>query len=521
MPHTPTMRIARRALSAARARLGIAPRTGTALSRRQALLLMAAAGTAGCASSNAPEDAGPAAIIGGGTAGLTAALRLAQAGRACALYEAGNRFGGRMFTRRNFTPEGQFCELGGELVDTGHAAIQGLARELGVGVERLTPEDKPHIDLMFFAGKTFTARDLLDPETGAGAFAPVAARIAADQDRLYDASENWTARARELDAMSLAAYLDQMRDIAPGWVLDFLGVAYLGELGLPLDQQSALNMVDYISTDVGTEFSVFGESDEAFRIAGGSSSLPEAILAQLTGALAPLVQLNRGRELIAIANEGSQIVLTFATGEPRTIAAAHVILALPFTRLRSVVGIDTIGVSPGKLAAIRDLGYGWNAKLMTPTNGRPLERSGIRGENRPVGAVYTDAAFELAWDTSRGQAGQNGVLTNFVGGVAGLGEASQLQAALASGLKALDPKLAASLRAEEAVSFFWAKHPQTLGSYICPKVGQYTTLATETAAPELNGRLHFAGEHTSLVSPGYMDGAVDSGERAAREVLGA
>jgi monoamine oxidase len=37
--------------------------------------------------------------------------------------------------------------------------------------------------------------------------------------------------------------------------------------------------------------------------------------------------------------------------------------------------------------------------------------------------------------------------------------------------------------------------------------------------PELGGRLHFAGEHTSADFLGFMNGAVESGERVAKEVL--
>jgi monoamine oxidase len=37
--------------------------------------------------------------------------------------------------------------------------------------------------------------------------------------------------------------------------------------------------------------------------------------------------------------------------------------------------------------------------------------------------------------------------------------------------------------------------------------------------PELDGRLIFAGEHTSGEFAGFMNGAVESGNRAAREIL--
>jgi monoamine oxidase len=58
------------------------------------------------------------------------------------------------------------------------------------------------------------------------------------------------------------------------------------------------------------------------------------------------------------------------------------------------------------------------------------------------------------------------------------------------------------------------------GSYSSPLVGQYTWVYGAAATPELDGRLIFAGEHTSAESPGFMNGGVESGNRAVKELLG-
>ncbi|GEM_PF-2153592 len=76
------------------------------------------------------------AIVGGGIAGLTAAWRLVNKGHMVHLYEGSNRTGGRMFTKRQFNADGQFVELGGELVDTNHQHIIALAKELGVKMQK-------------------------------------------------------------------------------------------------------------------------------------------------------------------------------------------------------------------------------------------------------------------------------------------------------------------------------------------------------------------------------------------------
>jgi monoamine oxidase len=62
----------------------------------------------------------------------------------------------------------------------------------------------------------------------------------------------------------------------------------------------------------------------------------------------------------------------------------------------------------------------------------------------------------------------------------------------------------------------WAKDPWSGGSYQCFAPGQISRLRAATSTP--NGRLHFAGEHTAVTSPG-MEGALESGERAAAEVV--
>ena len=79
--------------------------------------------------------------------------------------------------------------------------------------------------------------------------------------------------------------------------------------------------------------------------------------------------------------------------------------------------------------------------------------------------------------------------------------------------------MAESLDPAAVASFFWARYPFTLGSYAGAKPGQYTTLLEVGAEPALGGRLQFAGEHTSVDFLGYMNGGVESGNRAAAALI--
>ncbi len=514
-----------RAITRARLALPDAPPPGPrAISRRAALALLAAAAACAPKSASPPTDPSRVGIVGGGTSGLLVAWRLANAGIASEVCESSGRTGGRMHTLRNFTPEGQFCELGGELVDSNHEALIALCGELGIAIQRLRAEGDASSDLFDIGGKPYLISDMLDPAAKTGAFIPVAARIAADQAALLDADENWTPRAHELDALPLSRYLDSLRPSTEKWVIDLLAVAYAGEFGIPLDQQSSLNMVDFIGADASQPFAMFGDSDESHRIAGGSSTLPETLTARLSSAPASAhATITLRHELTEIARDGEGFRLIFKTGDGNIAEKSfgRLVLALPFTRLREVKGLGGLGLSAEKMRAINELGYGVNSKLMVGTSSRPWNQS-LLGLNTPLsGTIYSDRGFQIMWDTSAGQEGTGGVITNFINGAPAKSEESAVLATLEKGLRALSPDLANALTPAVRTSFFWPNHPHTKGSYAGPLVGQYTSFLEYAAQPELGGRIVFAGEHTSADFCGFMNGAVDAGERAARELLAA
>jgi monoamine oxidase len=275
MSRTPLFAAVKKALAVACQDRGIVLPRSSALSRRRLLRLSAAAAGAAALSpvldwrAFAKDKTPPAiGIVGGGVAGLTAAYRLQAAGVKPVLFEASSRFGGRMLTVYDFY-KGMFCELGGEFVDTGHEDLQKLGSELGVEMQDLTTEGGE--DLYFFRGAFHTPKEMVDPATKSGAFAPIAEQIAADAEKLTDKDENWTKYARKLDRMSLKAYLEQFRGKAEDWAIDLLDVAYNIEFSLLTEDQSSLNMVDFITADLSVPFQIFGESDEIYRIKGGSS----------------------------------------------------------------------------------------------------------------------------------------------------------------------------------------------------------------------------------------------------------
>src|SRR5262245_32405261 len=126
-------RLARRHAAAGRA--GRPPGDGSgpsaSLTRRQFVSAMAGLGVAACghrvpAAARRP----PVAIVGGGLAGVPAALTLTRAGIPAVVYEASARLGGRMHSdRAGRWDDGQTTEWCGELIDANHETLLALARQ--------------------------------------------------------------------------------------------------------------------------------------------------------------------------------------------------------------------------------------------------------------------------------------------------------------------------------------------------------------------------------------------------------
>ena len=222
---------------------------------------------------------------------------------------------------------------------------------------------------------------------------------------------------------SLKHYLEQFRGkTKDDWVIDLLEVAYVGECGLETEHQSSLNLVNVIGTKLNEDFQIFGDSDEAWRIEGGSSTLIDK---GLVAALKDKIEMNWGFALTGINDQNGQIALSFdAPGgakQQRTFDA--VILALPFTCLREVEGLDSLGLSDEKLKCIRELGMGQHAKIMVGTTSRVWRKPPRRPACLPpmAASIPTFCSRILGKRaTVKPTEAEAGILTVFLGGKAAL-----------------------------------------------------------------------------------------------------
>ena len=445
-------------------------------------------------------------IVGAGVAGLAAAWRLRQAGVAATVYEAQERVGGRMLSLRGHFADAQVCELGGELIDTGHTRIRALAAELGLILDDLAGAGTHGFDdTWYFDGALRSEADIVR------AFAPVAAAIARDQETLGDEDITWRTpgAAAALDGMTIAQWFE--RNGVSGWLRTLLDVAYTTEMGLECDEQSALNLLTFISSDA-EHFKLFGDSDERYHVRGGNDQIPAQLAARLSGGIESGAALEAMRQ-----RDDERYVLTFRRGASSfDVQARQVVLAIPFTTLRKV-RID-VPLPAVQRRAIDELRYGTNAKLMLGVQDRVW-----RTRHHANGSLMCDLAPQTTWETSRAQPGKAGILTNFTGGRHGvaIGEGTPRYQAdkAAAELDRIFPGLAAARTGAREARFHWPTHPWTLGSYACFTPGQWTTI--RGAMGENVGNLYFAGEHCSLDNQGFMEGGVESGELAAQQVLAA
>lgn len=443
-------------------------------------------------------------IVGAGTAGLVCAYRLQQRGIAARVIEASSRPGGRMFSLRNFFPDNQLTELGGEYIDSGHATMRGLVKELGLTLNDLgAEEDSEGAHAYFFDNRLLPAGGrFID------LFRPVAKAVTDDlkQMKVRGEIEYETPQAKAIDRLSIPEWFEKRR--ITGLATKVLRAAYVGEYGLEIDQQSALNVLLTMGDETPPDdFRIFGPSDERFHIAEGNDRVPALLAERLDSPVA------FGTRLEGLTSDGSGFTLALRRDETATEAKADmVVLALPFTILRQ---LDLrVKLPEAKRKAIHELGYGTNAKLIAGFSRRVWE------ESQSTGYTFTDLEFQCCWETSRGQPGSHAILTNFAGGKLGErlneGELQDRAATFASQVDRIYPGAAGAFT-KKAVRQHWPSSPFVLGSYTCYKPGQYSTLADSVATPV--GNLFFAGEHTSVDFNGYMEGAAETGERAAKEVL--
>jgi len=443
-------------------------------------------------------------VVGAGLAGLSAARTLAAQGAEVIVLEARDRVGGRTLSRRL---GGGTFDLGAQWLGPTQRRMHALVAELGL---RTYPTWATGRKVLDHAGRVSTYAGTIPKMAPWDLAAMEVALRRLERMRKtvpLEAAER-AARADEWDGMTVESW---KRSAVPfAGAQGVFDAAVRSVFGAEPAELSLLHFLFYLNSGGGlmSLVEIEGGAQET-RVLGGT----QQIARRMAEPLGERVVL--GAPVTSIEQTAHEVIVR---GERNAWSAKRVIVAVPPAlagRIRYEPGLP---LSRDQLTQRVPMGATVKAIALYE---RPFWRArGLSGEAVATGGPVT-AAFDNGTPETETARAQPALLGFLVGRPARewarLGAAERRRAVLSSlarwfGEEAAEPT--------EYLEQDWSLEPWTRG---CPvgnfAPGALTQLGEALRAPI--GRLHFAGTETAREWNGYMEGAVESGERAAREVLAA
>ena len=425
-------------------------------------------------------------VAGAGVAGLVCARRLAARGAAVHVVEARERLGGRILTIRREEPGRVHVEAGGEFIDAEHRRVRALARELGL---RLAPVLRAGFGTAIrYGGRTHVMasqtagwrelRRALDGAVGA----------------LEESRGDW--RGTAAAAIAGRSLLDLLREAGANSRTIAFAQALRGFFAADASQISALVAVGQLLE--GNPGAV-----RMSRVAGGA----DRIVSKLEEEARFTIERRRVLRRLRHTTTGVRATIEQPDGRLATFAAHYCVLTLPPPLLRRVEFSPDLPHANRRAFETLTMGTGTKVLLgFASPWWRRTGRPNAFGTNLPVGAV---------WEATNNQA-RGAVLTLFAGGSASADVQALVKARGASALLAHLRWLGRPQPALWHDQVVWERDPWARGAYavVTPSFDPYGRDVLGRAS----GRVLFAGEHTSREAQGYIEGAVESGERAAADV---
>jgi monoamine oxidase len=425
-------------------------------------------------------------VAGAGMSGLSAAYALQKDGADVAVVEARDRVGGRVWTIRDDFEHGQHAEGGADLIEPEQTDVLELARELelktspilrrGFGYYGPDADGRPKMQSQKTTFERFG--ELLDPLV--------------QEYKLNE--ERWDgAIAERLGRTSVAEWLDGAEKD------EWLKQRFRALRGLFLadpERLSLLMLVQLFADDSAPPHGMM-------RMADGNDRLATGLARRLRKAPALRAILRRVRQ-----DERGVTATIDVRGRLVERAADFLVCTLPPTTLRDVTFEPAL--PDAQRRAIESVHLGAATRVLLQFDRRFWRRA---GQGSAFGSPY---AIGAVWDGNEQQRGAAGILSLLAGG----GASRELQEILEhDGSSAVVPHLAwlgrpSNLLAVRTIT--WEHDPWAKGGYAFFDTSFKPSDRDALARPA--GRVLFAGEHTTIRWQGYVNGAIESGKRAAAEV---
>jgi monoamine oxidase len=447
-------------------------------------------------------------IIGAGMAGLVAASLLKGTGHKVTVLEANDRVGGRVHTIRAPFSDGLYFNAGAmRIPDTHHLTFEYI-NKFKLPTNRFinrTPTD------ILYANGIKTRLNVFESNPSILKF-PVAPheRGKSSEDLLLSAIQPIINFINQDPVKNWPLIEKQYRNVAFNSFLNaYFSIGANDMIGVLLDLEAFMGMT---FVEVLRELILLTSTKNFYEITGGMDRLPLAFLPQLRE------NILFNQRMMKISQAQNQVTIHCKhqlTADNAMITGDLAIVTIPFSTLRFVKFEPYDSFSYYKRVAIRELNYMASTKIAIEFKSRFWEKEGQRG-----GKSITELPIRFSYYPSYGigTPGPAIVIASYTWAdealtLESLSEKERIQCALANLAEIFGPQVYSEFIS--GTSYSWSKNPYSCGGFTSFEPGQDKELYPYVSTAE--GRVHFAGEHTSLTH-GWIQGAIQSGIRAATEV---